>query len=213
MHLIKKFGIPLRGRYLWSALYVNRLEAHLKLKRRLNKSVISKAAIETIDEAKNALKKRLSRLQKENHDTILQELCWVVIQSDLLDRPTKVLRDRDHQMISEAFAVVETEGDSLQGTLKEYLAMDVAKEWFRKEKKDMYYKTFKEYLRFSTNDAASFGKAAEWFLALVRINTHNEGISANKVAGAVELSTSLRSHGRVRRPERQGKDSQFPFGG
>ena len=107
----------------------------------------------------------------------------IVIQSDLLDRPTKFLKDRDHQMISEACTVVKTEGASLKGTLKEYLTMNAAKEGFRKEDKNMYHKTFKEYLRFSTNDAGSFGKATEWFLALISINTHNEETSANKVAG------------------------------
>lgn len=166
--VVMKHGVPLRGRYLWSALYVDRLEAHLKENRRLDEDTIRTAATETIDIAKNDLKERLTRLKAQNYDKILQELCWIVIQSDLLDMPTKFEKDRDDQLISEAFAVVETQKDGLVGTLKERLAMEAATEWFREKDWEMYSGKIREYLRFATNDASSFGKAAEWFLALVR---------------------------------------------
>ena len=169
LYLIKSYGIRLQGRYLWSVRYLEHLNRH---KDKLHSSAISTSAEFAIMEAKESLKKRLSRLRSEKYDAILQELCWVVIQSDLLDRPTIFEKDEDHQMITEAFAVVETQGESLKGTLKEYLAMDAAREWFRNESKDMYFGKFKEYLGFSTNDAGSFGKAAEWFLALVSIELH-----------------------------------------
>ncbi len=170
---IKKRGVPLRGRYLWSALYVDHLKEHIKKHGNLDTKAISEAANETIDRAKGSLKERLSRLQKENYNDILQELCWVVIQSDLLDMPTKFEKDEDHQMISEAFAVVEKVGkDSLVGVLKERLAMEAATEWFRKEQWAMYSGNVKKYLRFSANDASSFGKAVEWWLALVGTDTH-----------------------------------------
>lgn len=168
---IKKCGVPLQGRYLWSARYVDRLSNHSG---GFNSNVISKAANETIKEAKNALKERLSRLWKEDYHVILQELCWVVIQSDLLDGPIIFETDRDHQMISEAFAVVGTEKGSLVGTLKERLAMEAATEWFQDQdqQRHMYIDTIWKYLRFAKNDASSFGKATEWFLALVKIDIH-----------------------------------------
>ncbi|KAF6218892.1 hypothetical protein HO133_005435 [Letharia lupina] len=161
---VKKCGVPLRGRYLWSALYVDHLKEHFTNHRKLDMKTILEAANKTIDEAKRSLKERLSRLQKEKYNDVLQELCWVVIQSDLLDMPTKFEKDEDHQMISEAFAVVEK--SSSVGVLKERLAMEAAIEWFRKEQWDMYSGNVKKYLRFSANDASSFGKAAEWWLAL-----------------------------------------------
>lgn len=165
-------GVPLRGRYLWSALYVDHLKEHFEKHGKLDMKAISEAANETIDKAKGSLKERLSRLQKEKYNEILQELCWVVIQSDLLDMPTKFEKDEDHQMISEAFAVVETDKDSLVGVLKERLAMEAVTEWFREKQRDMYSGNVKKYLRFSANDASSFGKAAEWWLALVGTDTH-----------------------------------------
>lgn len=168
MEVVMKHGVPLRGRYLWSALYVDRVEARLKENRRLDEDTIRTAATETIDVAKNDLKERLTRLKAQNYDKLLQELCWVVIQSDLLDMPTKFEMDSDHLMISEAFAVVETQKDGLVGTLKERLAMEAATEWFREKDWEIYSGKIREYLRFATNDASSFGKAAEWFLALVR---------------------------------------------
>lgn len=169
---VKKRGVPLQGRYLWSARYVDRLENHLDRDCHLDGNAISKAADDTIKEAKESLKERLSRLREEKCNEILQELCWVVVQSDLLDRPTKFEKDEDHRMISEAFAVVETQRDSLVGILQERLAMEAAIEWFREESWDMYRDSVTKYLRFSTNDAGSFGKAAEWFLALVGTCTH-----------------------------------------
>ena len=166
-----RVGIRLQGRYLWSVRYLEHLNRH---KDKLHSNAISTSAEFAIMEAKESLKNRLSRLRREKYDAILQELCWVLIQSDLLDRPTIFEKDEDHQMITEAFAVVETQGESLNGTLKEYHAMDAAREWFRNESKDMYFGKFKEYLGFSTNDAGSFGKAAEWFLALVSTELHKE---------------------------------------
>ena len=172
LDLILKYGTPLRGRYLWLARYVDRLKKHFDEHRQLTRDVISNAADETMKEGKENLKQRLSRLRDENHTKILKELCWVVIQSDLLDRATIFEKDKDHQMISEAFAVVETRRGQPVGILKERLAMEAATEWFREEYWEMYSERIKEYLRFSTNDASSFGKAAEWFLALVRNQSH-----------------------------------------
>ena len=165
-------GVPLRGRYLWSALYVDHLKEHFEEHGKLDNEAISEAADKAIDKAKRSLKERLSRLQEKKHNEILQELCRVVIQSDLLDMPTTFAKDEDRQMVSEAFAVVETEEGSPVGVLKERLAVEAAKEWFREEQWDMYSGKLKEYLCFSTNDASSFGKAAEWWLVLVRTDTH-----------------------------------------
>ncbi len=198
LDLILNYGTPLRGRYLWLARYVDRIKERFDEHQQLTKVVVSSAAVaegvisnvavaegvisnvadaevvisnvavETMNEGKEHLKQRLSRLRDENYTKILKELCLVVIQSDLLDRATVFENDRDHQMISEAFAVVETREGQPVGILKERLAMEAATEWFREEHWEMYSERIKEYLRFSTNDASSFGKAAEWFLALVR---------------------------------------------
>ena len=167
LELVEKYGVPLQGRYLWSSRYVDRLK---ELMGPLDKDVISNAAEDTIKEAKDSLKERLSRLQDERKDEILKELCRVVIQSELLDRPTIFQKDTDHTMITEAFAVVETQKH--RGILQERLAMEAAKEWFWEKSGSMYREIFGEYLRFSANDASSFGKAAEWFLALVGTDTH-----------------------------------------
>ncbi len=172
LDLILKYGTPLRGRYLWLARYVDRIKERFDEHQKLTEGVISNVAVEIMKEGKEHLKQRLSRLRDENYTKVLKELCWVVIQSDLLDRATIFEKDKDHQMISEAFAVVETRGGQPVGILKERLAMEAATEWFREEHWEMYSEKIKEYLRFSTNDASSFGKAAEWFLALVRNHSH-----------------------------------------
>ena len=103
LNLIKEHGVRLRGRYLWSARYVGHLNGHDNL----DSTAISSAAETAIIEAKHSLKKRLPRLRREKYDDILQGLCWVVIQSDLLDRPTIFEQDEDHRIITEAFAAVE----------------------------------------------------------------------------------------------------------
>lgn len=50
-----------------------------------DKDAIKAAAQETAQDAKDHLKKKLVRLQKENQSALLDQLCWVAIQSDLLD--------------------------------------------------------------------------------------------------------------------------------
>ncbi|KAI9686367.1 MAG: hypothetical protein M1822_003712 [Bathelium mastoideum] len=162
LETILENGIPLRGRYLWSVLYVDRLAKCTAL----NREVISCIALQTINRVKGDLKVRLTGLDKKGRKDILEELCWVVIQSDLLDCPTIFKHDQDMQMISEAFAVVIKKGDVLVGEIGERLAMEAAIEWFQEQNWPLYEGKMEEFLRQQTGNASSFGKAAEWFLAL-----------------------------------------------
>ena len=68
--VIKERGVPLRGRYLWSALYVDHLKEHFKKHGKLDEQAISEAANETIDKARRSLKERLSQLQKKKYHKI-----------------------------------------------------------------------------------------------------------------------------------------------
>ena len=74
---IIKHGIPLRGRYLWSARYVDRLRISVEdsKQKRLDPEYIPVAALETMNEAKMSLKSRLSRLKREGRKAIIEELC------------------------------------------------------------------------------------------------------------------------------------------
>ena len=72
-------------------------------------------------------------------------------------------------MASEVFAVVVQRGNGLVGEIGERLAMEAAIDWFQEEEWNMYEGKMEALIRQMTNDASSFEKAAEWFLALARM--------------------------------------------
>lgn len=80
--------------------------------------------------------------------------------------------------------------DALVGTLKDHLAMEAATEWLQENYWKVYSRRIKEYLRFATNDASSFGKLAEKFLAMIRVMTHVKcSFDADGYLGTVYVST------------------------
>jgi hypothetical protein len=169
-------GIALRGRPLWSCRYLDRLQTEIGQNLEVNQ--IQRAARETIDEGKNGLKARLSKLQEERNDIFLRQLCRLVFQCDLLDQPIIFSLEREHRMISEAFAVVRTINGSLAGVLSERIAIDAAIEWFRVQSWDLYNNTIVDSLCSYTNDASAFGTFAEIYLAWVRISlSWKDGLS------------------------------------
>lgn len=161
---------PLRGRYLWLVQYIERLK-----QKALEKWTPEEIRIEAEKTAKRAeihLEKRLTRLQEEKQFSLLDQLCWVAIQSDLLDKPTIFEKDEDCKMISLAFAVVKPIDESRHqygSQLREQLALEAVIEFFRQNQRSQYDKKLRDFLYSQQNDAGALRKVAEWFLAWVSL--------------------------------------------
>lgn len=145
---VDECSVPLRGRYRWSVLYVDRLKLLQKegwtpkaIRNTAEESMkeakdqIKNAAEEAMKKAKDQLKARLIQLvRKQNQARLLDQLCQVAIQSDLLDKQTIFEDDKDCEMISEAFAVVKPIGkdqNQYRLQLQEQLALEAVIEFFR----------------------------------------------------------------------------------
>ncbi|ERF73317.1 hypothetical protein EPUS_03150 [Endocarpon pusillum Z07020] len=163
---VEKWSVPLRGRYRWSVLYIDRLK--LLQNGGWTPKAIENEAQRTMREAKIQLQKRLEVLEKQNQTRLLDQLCQVAIQSDLLDKPTIFEDDKDCEMISEAFAVVKPIGkdqNQYRSQLQEQLALEAVIEFFRDRRPQQYDEKLRRFLFSQQNDAGALGKVAEWFLA------------------------------------------------
>jgi hypothetical protein len=168
--IIEENSRPLRGRYRWSVRYIERLNRLVDTK--LTPEVIKIEAEKTAKEAKDQLKERLEALQKKQHVRLLDQLCSVAIQSDLLGKPTIFENDKKCKMISLAFAVVapmNKDESQYRSQLREQLALEAIMEFFRGNWRAKYDEKLTSFLYSEQNDAGALGKVAEWFLAWVSL--------------------------------------------
>ena len=143
LELIVEHAKPLYGRPAWSVWYLKNVKRILRDKpaEDLTEEEIKNASNETVNKVKDNLKFRLRELDLEGKtNSIVEDLCRVVVWSDLTDRPTHFWDDTGPKMIEQAFAVTRkisggktsdgiTSDETLQYMLEERLALDAAKEY------------------------------------------------------------------------------------
>ena len=172
LELIERCGRRLRGRYLWSTLYIDQLQSLKSQGRILDEAGIQEAASDVASRAKGDLKERLTRLYQhspasQKTQRLLDHLCWIVVNCDLFDRPKTIALKEYEALVDQGFAVVSKES-ATKGTLEESLAMEAALEWFRTNQPELMQRKMHEVLQISVLDDSNLGNAAEWFLAFVR---------------------------------------------
>jgi hypothetical protein len=176
---IFEHGRSLLGRPKWSMTFLecintefgkqsiayNALRDQVELKL---KKCVGQIARTVRDEILAELMARLENLTKRAPPDFILNICWTVINSDLLDRPIAFEDNVGPQMMSEAFAITKpVKEDSSAYFIEENLAVHAAKSFFLNRKPEMVEKVLCEFQARQTNDPSSFGKSAEWFLAWV----------------------------------------------
>lgn len=180
--IIFNHGRPLLGRPKWSMTYLERINAVLETESitlysskdqvEANLTALVKEIARTVrDEILADLVTRLKNLAKLAPAKFISNVCWVVIHSDLLDRPIAFEDNVGPQMVSEAFAVMKPvkEGSS-EYFIEEHLAVQAAMSFFLTQKPEEVEKALLNFQARQTNDASSFAKSAEWFLAWVYLS-------------------------------------------
>lgn len=126
---------------------------------------------------KKALRKRLEGLElrhETEHIYMLEDLYWTAIRANLMHKPC-VLRDTmSGQLITQGFAQIDSFGKDvdagktvLKQTLAEPLAVTAVIEHLRAGKGDRHKRILERLLFDNQDDASSFGKTAESYLAWV----------------------------------------------
>lgn len=126
---------------------------------------------------KNSLKQRLQWLElspKMEHVYMLEDLYWTAIRADLMHKPC-VLRDTTSgQLITQGFARIDSFGKDvdagktvLKQTLAEPLAVASVIEHLRAGEGHRHKRILERLLFDNQDDASSFGKTAEFYLAWV----------------------------------------------
>ena len=106
--LIVQHAKPLYGRPAWSVRYLERVKRLLRqdCAEGMMEEIFREASNETVNEVKDNLKERLQELHLEGQNRLVEDLCRVVVWSDLTDRPTHFWDDTGPKMIEQAFAVM-----------------------------------------------------------------------------------------------------------
>ena len=172
LELIERYSCRLRGRYLWSTLYIDELKSLRSQGMTLDKNKIQKAANDVADRAKGDLKQRLQRLYTHGPPSrrtqkLLDHLCWIAVNCELFDRPKTIALHEYESLVDQGFAIVSKENNT-KGSLQESLALEAALEWFRTNQPELLRRKMHELLQISALDHSNLGNAAEWFLAFVR---------------------------------------------
>ncbi|MCJ1430206.1 hypothetical protein MMC29_008123 [Sticta canariensis] len=169
---------PLYGRPAWSVWYLKKVENRLQ-----------------DDSAEDSTEEKIRNASNETGKTnsILEDLCRVVVWSDLTDRPTHFWDDTGPKMIEQAFAVMRkipggkisngiTSDETSQYMLAERLALDAAREYLLTVGSDLVKKYLGKYLQEHANTSGGIGKPAEYFLAwmnAVRLSIEEPKIRPN----------------------------------
>ena len=184
--IIFDHGKALLGRPKWSMMYLELINEQLKKMPNQRWSpqneveaslttLIKRTARTVRKEILADLEMRLENLAKRESAEFISKVCSVVINSDLLERPIAFEDDVGPRMISEAFAVMKSVKVGLsEYFIEEHLAVHAAKLFFLFKKPSEVEKVLIDLQARLTNDASSFDKHAEWFLAWVYLSKNVE---------------------------------------
>lgn len=183
LELIARHSYQLRGRYIWSTIYIDALKSNKLFSFHLNEISIRQVAAAVAARAKKDLKSRLTRLYSTGiHTSAVRELfdhlCWIVVNCNLFDNTKIIALDEYHALVDEGFAIVSRD-NATKGSIEENLAMEAALEWFQHNEPELMQRKVRDVLRLSVLHDSNFGNAAEWFLALVSYFSTNLYIYTN----------------------------------
>jgi hypothetical protein len=171
-----RYWTPLKGRPGWSARYIKLVKSILSSKDVLSlsdtdlKNIVQHAANTTRGEIKQFLKDRLKQLQRRTE--LIEDLCWVAIESDLLDEPKAFMDEHGPDLVSNAFAILKPARVGLQRYyLQESLAAEAIEEYFLREDSVLVSRCLHEFIEARRHDMSALGKAAEWLLGWVSFVT------------------------------------------
>jgi hypothetical protein len=211
LNLIIQHAKPLYGRPGWSVLYLKRVKEILRQDSTEGSTneEIEKASNKTVNEVKRNLKDRVQALHLKGETRVMEDICRVVVWSDLTDRPTHFWGETGPKMIEQAFAVMKkcsngepsnrnpSAGNASRNNLpdrealersseetslymlEERLALDAAKEYILTAGSDLVERYLAQYLQEHANTTGSFGKPAEYFLAWVSPRRIRNTIASN----------------------------------
>jgi hypothetical protein len=169
----------LRGRFRWSALYIESILLKCTklppqpLSISATQQLITEAGSMAWDLAAGALHQQLDRLVKRGQTTILQDLYSLAIDTEVIGRPSTLRNESSAQLISEGFAFVQRLSDKdTYSVLSEPVAIYAIIRHLRESKtgRNQYESFSIESLLLTSRDwetQSSTGKFAEWHIAYV----------------------------------------------
>lgn len=160
------------GRPRWSDMYLRNLNEHFSEPGNQDwETTIDNIVEATCHNIRQDLINRLNALKARESDRkyydLMENLCRVAINQELLDSGYFFMNDGHHILISEGFAYMKPIDGSLKQVISENLAVQAAKEYFLVQNPALVEDELNRMIEVQQNDRSALGKTAEWFLAWV----------------------------------------------
>jgi Arc/MetJ family transcription regulator len=179
--MIKSHSIGQRGRYRWSTVYI---EEMILLCQRLTtpgstlseiRMIIKEAECRTTAAAIDALKGQIRKMKSAGKEDLVQDLFRAGIRAEMMSSPTIFLKPNFAQLVTYGFALVQRDENTIRYTFSEPIAVRAVMEYLPTEGGNEYQDLMLQWLVHTQDDyevRAMFGKATEWFVAMVRHPQH-----------------------------------------
>lgn len=175
--LVASRSVGHRGRYRWSTIYIEEI---MLLSRNLAsgnsslseiRSAIDRARNKTKEHAVEALKGQIRKMKASGKTQLVQDLLRAGIRAEIMSTPTIFQNESHAELVTYGFALTERDGDTIKYTLAEPIAVHAVMDYLRTEGGGGHYQNLMRQWLVDTQDdhevQATFGKATEWFVAMV----------------------------------------------
>ena len=160
------------GRPRWSDLFLCNLNQEFSSPGTDDwESTIEDIAEKTCENVRRDLTERLRVLNARDNSRkyieLMDNLCRVAINQEILDSGYFFMDDEHHILISEGFAYMKPVDGKFQQVISETLAVQAAKEYFILQNSKLVEKELDGMIEAGQDDQGALGRTAEWFLAWV----------------------------------------------
>jgi hypothetical protein len=176
--IISTHSLSQRGRYRWSTIYIEEIMflAHSQAFRDSSLENV-KLALEsgrntTYHAAVTALKSQIRKMRASGKTELAQDLFRAGIRAEVMSMPSIFLKKSNAELVTYGFALVQRDGETIRYTLAEPIAIYAVMDYLRTEGGSEYQELMLQWLINTQEDyevQAMFGKATEWFIAMVRL--------------------------------------------
>jgi hypothetical protein len=186
-NVISTHSLSQRGRYRWSTIYIEEI-LFLTQSQTFRDSSLKdiKLALESgrntaYNASVAALKSQIREMKACGNTELAQDLFRADIRAEIMSMPSIFMKKNNAELVTYGFALAQQDGETIRYTLAEPIAIYAVMDYLRTEGGSEYQELMLQWLIHTQEDyevQAMFGKATEWFIAMVRLPVSSRTVRA-----------------------------------
>jgi hypothetical protein len=128
-----------------------------------------------------ALKSQIREMKACGNTELAQDLFRADIRAEIMSMPSIFMKKNNAELVTYGFALAQQDGETIRYTLAEPIAIYAVMDYLRTEGGSEYQELMLQWLINTQEDyevQAMFGKATEWFIAMVRLHVSSRTVRA-----------------------------------